>query len=124
MGHIWCVVKHPDESLCVGHRYEEEEEEAPPARRVWDFMNTLFMCQFMSVLVFSHMLVFPFVVVGNMAFSVAVLSLKSSVMTLVHIVYCVISVAYAALFHDFYMFCVSMTYIIANLISLKMTDFS
>jgi hypothetical protein len=120
MGHIWRVVKHPDESLCVGHRYEEE---ARPSCRVWDFMNILFMCQFMSVLVFSHMLMFPFVAVGNMAFSVAVLSLKSSVMTSVHIVYCVMSVAYAALFHDFYMFCLSMTYIIANAISLKMTDF-
>ena len=127
MGHVWHVVTHPDKSICLGHAYEEDMTviEFTPSKvwekRMWSFLTFLFICHFLTILAFSHTFVFVAAPLTNLTFALAVLSAKTPVVTFVHLLYSIMVNVYAIVFRDYYMFCVSVTYILTYVISLKMT---
>jgi hypothetical protein len=127
MGNIWHVVTHPDKSVCLGHIYEEDMTviEFTPSKvwekRMWSFLTFLFICHFLTILAFSHTFAFVAAPLINLTFALVVLSAKTPVAIIVHILYSIIINVYAITFRDYYMFCVSTTYIITYSISLKMT---
>lgn len=129
MGNIWHIVTHPDNSICVGHRYEEDMTviEFAPSRvwekRMWFFLTFLFIFHFLTILAFSHTIVFVAAPLSNLAFALAVICAKTPVITVGHLLYSIMVNIYAVVFHDYYMFCVSVTYIITYTISLKMTNY-